>query len=125
MLFDHDKPKYLIRDRDTKYGKVFSDGIKQFGIKQIMTSYRSPWQNGYVERVIGSIKRECLDHVIVLDENHLRIILAEYFSYYNKYRTHLGINKDSPEGRQVQKKGNIDKIPIVNGLHHYYYRKAT
>ena len=125
MLFDHDKPKYLIRNRDTKYGKVFSDGIKQFGIKQIMTSYRSPWQNGYVERVIGSIKRECLDHVIMLDENHLRSILTDYFSYYNKYRTHLGINKDSPEGRAVQSEGEIYKVPVVNGLLHVYFRQAA
>ena len=125
MLFNHDTPKYLIRDRDTKYGKVFSDGIKHFGIKQLVTSYRSPWQNGYVERVIGSIKRECLDHVIILDENHLRSILTDYFSYYNKYRTHLGINKDSPEGRAVQSEGEIYKVPAVNGLHHVYFRQAA
>ena len=90
-----------------------------------MTVYRSPWQNGYCERVIGTIKWECLDHIIVLNENHLRNILSEYFSYYNKYRTHLGINKDSPEGRTVQSEGMIDKIPMVNGLHHYYFRQAA
>jgi Integrase core domain len=75
--------------------------------------------------VIGSIKRECLDHVIVLNEDHLRRVMTDYVSYYNKYRTHLGLNKDSPEGRPVQKEGKIEKIPIVNGLHHYYYRKAA
>ena len=118
-------PKYLIRDRDMKYGKLLSGKKNRFGIDEIVTVYRSPWQNGYVERVIGSIKRQCLDNVIILNGNHLRIILAEYFSYYNKYRTHLGINKDSPEGRPAQKEGQIEKIPIVNGLHHYYYRKAS
>jgi transposase InsO family protein len=125
MLFDNNKPKYLIRDRDIKYGKVFSNGIKNFGIKQLLTSYRSPWQNGYVERVIGSIKRECLDHIIILNESHLRNILSEYFSYYNKYRTHLGINKDLPEGRHVQTAGKIDRIPVVNGLHYVYFRKPA
>jgi transposase InsO family protein len=97
----------------------------KFGIDEIVTAYRSPWQNGYVERVIGSIKRECLDHVIILNEVHLRSILAEYFSYYNKYRTHLGINKDSPEGRPIQTVGKIDKIPFVNGLHYVYFRQAA
>jgi transposase InsO family protein len=122
LLFEHDTPKYLIRDRDTRFGNLFSEGINQFGIKQIVTAYLSPWQNGYVERVIG---RKCLDNVIVLNESHLRNILTDYISYYNKYRTHLGINKDSPEGRPVQATGTIDKIPLVNGLHHYYFRQAA
>src|ERR1035437_3967675 len=125
LLFEYDAPKYLIRDRDRKYGDFFSEGINHFGIKQIVTANRSPWQNGYVERVIGSIRRECLDHVIVLNESHLRNVLSDYISYYNKYRTHLGINKDSPEGRLVQETGKIDKILIVNGLHHYYFRQAA
>jgi len=97
----------------------------QFGINEIIIAYRSLWQNGYVDRVIGSIRRECLDHVIVLNENHLRNILTDYFANYNKYRTHLGINRDSPEGRPVQKEGQIEKIPIVNGLYHYYYSQAA
>ena len=122
LLFEHDTPKYLIRDRDTRFGNLFSEGINQFGIKQIVTAYLSPWQNGYVERVIG---RKCLDNVIVLNESHLRNILTDYISYYNKYRTHLGINKDSPEGRPIQSAGKIDKIPQVNGLHHYYFRQAA
>ena len=125
MLFDYKAPEYLIRDRDKKYGNLFSEGINNFGIKQIITAYRSTWQNGYVERVIGSIKRECLDHVIVLNENHLRNILDDYVSYYNKYRPHLGINKDSPEGRQVQSEGTIYKVPAVNGLHHIYFRQVA
>jgi transposase InsO family protein len=98
-----------------KYGTLLGGKKNSFGIDEIVTAYRSPWQNGYVERVIGSIKRECLDHVIVLNENHLRSILDNYISYYNKYRTHLGLNKDSPEGRPIQTAGKIDKIPLVNG----------
>ena len=125
LLFEYATPKYLIRDRDTRFGNMFSEGINQFGIKQIVTAYLSPWQNGYVERVIGSIRRECLDHVIVLNESHLRNVLSDYVSYYNKYRTHLGIDKDSPEGRPIQLVGRIDKIPLVNGLHHYYFRQAA
>ncbi|MDP4176385.1 MAG: integrase core domain-containing protein [Bacteroidota bacterium] len=125
MLFSFDAPKYLIRDRDSRYGNVFSNGVKNLGINQIVTSYRSPWQNGYVERVIGSIKRECLDHVIILNEDHLRTVLADYLSYYNKSRTHLGINKDSPEGRPVLIVGKIEKMPAVNGLHHVYFRQAA
>jgi putative transposase len=125
MLFENKTPKYLIRDRDSKYGGYFSAGVQQFGIKQLLTSYRSPWQNGYVERVIGSIKRECFDHVIVLNENHLRTIMTDYVSYYNKYRTHLRLNKYSPEGRPVQREGKVYKIPVVNGLHHVYLRQAA
>jgi putative transposase len=118
-------PKYLIRDRDMKYGKLLGGKKNKFGIDEIVTAYRSPWQNGYVERVIGSIRRECLDHIIVINENHLRSVLNDYISYYNKYRTHLGINKDSPEGRPVQTEGKIDNIPFVKGLHHYYFRQAA
>ena len=125
MLFDYEAPKYLIRDRDKKYGNLFTEGINNFGIKQIITAYRSPWQNGYCERVIGTIKRECLDHVIVLNENHLKSILDEYVSYYNKYRPHLGLDKDSPEGRAVQSEGEIYKVPVINGLHHVYFRQAA
>ncbi|MGE5499320.1 MAG: transposase [Syntrophothermus sp.] len=125
MLFSFDTPKYLIRDRDSRYGNVFTNGVKNLGIKQIVTSYRSPWQNGYVERVIGSIKRECLDHVIILNEDHLKCVLSEYLTYYNKHRTHLGINKDSPDGRLVQIAGKIEKVPAVNGLHHVYFRQAA
>ena len=125
LLFDFDTPKYLIRDRDKKYGTLLNGRENRFEIDELITVYRSPWQNGYVERVIGSIRRECLDHVIVLNESHLRNILSDYFSYYNKYRTHLGIDKDSPEERPIQAKGKIDKIPLVNGLHHYYFQQAA
>ncbi|MGE5456757.1 MAG: integrase core domain-containing protein [Methanococcaceae archaeon] len=117
--------KYLIRDSDTRYGNVFASGVKNLRIKQIVTSYRSLWQYGNVERVIGSIKMKCLDHVIVMNEEHLRSVLSDYISYYNKYRTHLGLNKDSTEGRTVQMAGKIGKMPAVNGLHHVYFRQAA
>jgi hypothetical protein len=126
LLFDFGiLPLYLIRDWDMKYGKLLGGKKNKFGIDKIVTAYRSPWQNGYVERVIGSVRRECLDQVIILNESHLRNILSDYISYYNKYRTHLGLNKDSPEGRPIESAGKIDKIPFVNGLHHYYFRQTA
>lgn len=91
MLFHVDAPKYLIRDRDARYGSTFSNGVSNLGIKQIVTSYRSPWQNGYVEPVIGSIKRECLDHVIIMNVDHLRSVLSDYVSYY----THIELTLES------------------------------
>ena len=118
-------PKYLIRDRDSKFSHDVSSCIKNMCIQEIVTAYRSPWQNGYVERVIGSIRRECLDYFIILNENHLRKVLKAYFIYYTKYRTHLGLDKDSPEGRSVESIGIIQTEPILNGLHHRYYRKAA
>jgi transposase InsO family protein len=124
-LHDSDIPKFLIRDRDTKFGSLFSKNVSNFGIREITTAYRSPWQNGYCERVIGSIRREFLDHVIVINENHLRKLLKEYFHYYNYQRTHLGLGKDSPESRPVQVLGKIDRVPVANGLHSYYFRNAA
>ena len=124
-LHDSDMPKYLIRDRDSKFGNLFKNSVSNFGIHEIVTAYRSPWQNGYCERVIGSIRREFLDHVIVLNENHLRKLLKEYFHYYNYQRTHLGLGKDSPESRPVQVVGKIERIPVANGLHNYYFRNAA
>ena len=117
--------KFLIRDRDKKFGELFTDTVKALGIRPILTAYRSPWQNGYCERLIGSIRRECLDHLIIMNESHLRAILQSYIRYYNTHRTHLGINKDSPEPRQVQTDGEIDRVAVVNGLHHYYFRRAA
>jgi putative transposase len=118
-------PRFLIRDRDTKFGEVFAATVFALGMEPLLTAYRSPWQNGYAERVIGSIRRECLDHLIILNETHLRGILRNYFDYYNTQRTHLGINKDSPEPREVQADGEIEKVTVVNGLHHYYFRRAA
>jgi len=124
-LYDSDIPKFLIRDRDTKFGNLFKDCVVSFGIRDIVTTYRSPWQNGYCERVIGSIRREFLDHVIIFNENHLRMLLKEYFLYYNTQRTHLGLGKDSPETRPVQVIGKIEKVSVANGLHNFYFRKAA
>jgi putative transposase len=104
---DEETPRFLIRDRDKKFGDVFTQTVSALGIRPILTAYRSPWQNGYVERLIGSIRRECLDHLITVNESHLRL------------------NKDSPEPRKIQVDGEIDSVAVVNGLHHFYFRKAA
>jgi transposase InsO family protein len=122
---DAEPPRFLIRDRDTKFGEAFAETVSALGMYPILTAYRSPWQNGYCERLIGSIRRECLDHLIIMNESQLRAILQSYIRYYNTQRTHLGINKDSPEPRQVQTDGEIDKVAVVNGLHHFYFRNAA
>ena len=116
--------KYLIRDRDSRYAESFKERLSQLNIEDIKTSYRSPWQNGYVERVIGSIKRECLDHVIIINENHLTNILHSYVKYYHNSRTHLGLNKNCPNPRTPQPiiYGNIHIASEVGGLHHRYER---
>ena len=122
-------PKYLIRDRDGVYGNVFRERLNNMGIHEILTSPKSPWQNGYVERLIGSIRRDCLDHVIVMNEHHLRRILKNYFEYYHQDRTHLGLEKDPPVVRAIQSKptgGKLIKLPRVGGLHHrYMWKKAA
>lgn len=117
-------PKYLLRDRDGIYGSVFQKRVGNMGITEVKTAPRSPWQNPYVERLIGSIRRECLDQVIVLNERHLKRILTEYLSYYHRYRTHLSLNMDCPETRPVQgmEMGNVIAFPEVGGLHHHYER---
>jgi transposase InsO family protein len=122
---DEEAPKFLVRDRDGKFGEDFSNCVSALGIRPILTAYRSPWQNGHVERVIGSIRRECLDHMIIANETHLRGILQSYVHYYNTQRTHLGVNKDSPEPRRVQAHGEIHKVAVANRLHHFYFRKAA
>jgi putative transposase len=120
-------PRYLLRDRDAIYGKAVRRRIKSLGIEEVITAPRSPWQNPFVERVIGSIRRDCLDHIIVLNERHLRRILREYFRYYHTCRTHLSLNKDPPETRTVKppELGNIVAFPRVGGLHHRYGRIAA
>lgn len=120
-------PKYLLRDRDGKYGRDFIRRVESMDIEQVLTSARSPWQNPYVERVIGSIRRECLDHVVIFNERHLRRVLQEYFEYYHYSRTHLGLAKDSPEPRSVEYSdlGPVRSDPMVGGLHHRYYRRAA
>ncbi len=120
-------PRFLIRDRDGIYGQKVINTLITLGVKQVITSRRSPWQNGYCERVIGSIRRECLDHVVVLNEKHLRRILKEYFSYYHESRTHLGLEKDAPEPRAIQTSefGPVVSEPVLGGLHHRNYRQAA
>ncbi len=120
-------PRYLIRDRDGAYGPKVIDTLDILDIEQIPTAPRSPWQNGYCERVIGTIRRECLDHVIVLNEKHLRRVMQEYLAYYHESRTHLGLEKDTPEPRAVQPldAGPVIGQPILGGLHHRYYRHAA
>jgi len=120
-------PKYLIRDRDGNYGDMFHEAAEAMGIHEVITAPRSPWQNGYVERLIGSIRRECLDHLIVLSEPGLRRILRMYFDYYEKSRTHLALGKDAPVPRPVEppSRGRVIAIPQVGGLHHRYRRRAA
>ncbi len=120
-------PKFLVRDRDAIYGKQFSRRAAALGIREVLTSYRSPWQNPYAERVIGSIRRECLDHVIVLGPRHLKRILTRYVDYYNGVRTHLSLYKDSPDRRPTQSAtiGRIVELKKVGGLHHHYMREAA
>ena len=115
-------PRYLIRDRDGAYGEVFIRRIRSMGIRDQPTSPRSPWQNGYAERLIGSIRRECLDHVVVLGECHLRHLLLSYMKYYNGTRTHLSLEKDAPFSRAVERAGQVLCRPILGGLHHQYVR---
>ena len=115
-------PQYLIRDRDRAYGDAFTRRIRAMGIRDRPTAPRSPWQNGYAERLIGSIRRECLDHVIVFGERHLRHVLRSYAEYYNGARTHLSLTKDSPFTRPVQRVGSILPQSVLGGLHHHYVR---
>jgi len=119
-------PHYLLRDRDAIFGHGFRDQVHDMGIKEVLSTPRSPWQRAYVERVIGSIRRECLDHMIVFDECSLRKILASYIEYYHRTRTHLSLGKDSPEPRPIQppEQGPIVAIRQVGGLHHRYERAA-
>ena len=120
-------PRYLLRDRDGSYGERFCEAANWLGIQEVLTAPQSPWQNAYVERLIGSIRRECLDHVIVLNETGLRRILKSYFEYYERTRTHLSLGKDAPVSRPIQTadQGRIAEVPQVGGLHHRYERIAA
>ena len=115
-------PTYLVRDNDRAYGQAFTRRLRTMGIRDRPTSPRSPWQNAYVERLIGTLRRECLDHVLIYGERHLRRILTLYSLYYNETRTHLGLGKDAPLRRSVQRSGTIVTTPILSGLHHRYAR---
>jgi hypothetical protein len=121
-----ESPRFLIRDRDAIYGVDFRERVKHMGIEEVIISYRSPWQSPYVERLIGSIRRECLDHLIVFNEAHLSRILTSYFAYYHKSRTHLSLDRNAPVPREVEPPtdGTVIAIPQVGGLHHRYTRAA-
>jgi Integrase core domain len=114
-------PQYIIRDRDAVYGDVFIR-LRAMGILDRPTALRSPWQNGYCERAIGSIRRECLDRVVVFGERHLRHLLRSYRTYYNAARTHLSVNKDAPSPRAVHAVGRVLPTQFLGGLHHLYVR---
>ena len=115
-------PRYLIRDRDRIYGSIVARRMCAMGIRDKPTAPASPWQNGFAKRLIGSIRRECVDHFIVLGEAHLRRILRTYARYYNDIRTHRSLDKDAPVSRPVQRIGIISLRPILGGLHHHYVR---
>ncbi len=128
QAFPWDKaPRFLLRDRDSIYGAVFTAQAKSLDISEVLTAIRSPWQSPYVERLIRSIRRECLDHVVIMNEISLRRHMVSYLEYYHSSRSHLSPGKDSPDGRDVQspKMGNIFAVPKVGGLHHRYERRAA
>jgi transposase InsO family protein len=115
-------PKYLIRDNDRAYGQVFTSRLRAMGIRDRPIGPGSPWQNGIAERLIGSLRRECLDHIIVFGERHLRCVLNAYAAYYNETRPHRSLGKDAPLRRSIQRIGEVAVMPILGGLHHQYVR---
>ena len=118
----NEAPDHLIRDRDASYGHAVTRRLSAMGIRDHPTARRSPWQNGHAERLIGSIRRECLDYIVVFGEAHLRRILAAYIGYYNELRTHLSLSKDSPAHRPIHRYGQIAAWSSLGGLHHQYCR---
>ncbi len=120
-------PRYLLRDRDRIFGDDFIAQVKAMGIQQVLAAPRSPWQRAYVERVIGTIRRECLDHMIVFNAGGLSRNLHSFLRYYHGSRTHLGLRKDTPDPRPIQwpEVGRVISIPEVGGLHHCYERRAA
>jgi putative transposase len=122
---DDSAPRFLLRDRDTIYGE-FARRVQGMGIRAVRTAPRAPWQNPFVERVIGSIRRECLDHFLILSEAHLRRLLRAYVAYYNAARPHQSLDNNSPQPRVVEPPhcGRIVAIPQIGGLHHRYQRVA-
>ena len=115
-------PRHIIRDRDGAYGEAFVRRLAAMGIRDRPISARSPWQNGCAERLIGSIRRDCLDHVVVFGERHLRHLLSSYQKYYNEVRTHLSLQKDAPVSRDISRVGRLLPVPMLGGLHHQYVR---
>ena len=118
----NEAPRYLIRDRDCVYGSVVTRRLRAMGIRDKPIALGSPWQNGFAERLIGSIRRECVDHMIVLGEAHLRRVLTKYAAYYNELGTHWSLNKDAPIHRPIVRHGGIRSHPVLGGLHHQYIR---
>src|SRR5262249_21723221 len=114
--------RYMIRDRDCIYGAVVTRRLRAMGIRDKPIALASPWQNDFVERLIGSIRLECMDHIIVLSEAHLRLILKFYTRYYNETRTHFALDKDASVSRPVQRTGVVRSLGILSGLHHHYAR---
>jgi transposase InsO family protein len=124
---DESGPAYLLRDRDLVFGEQFRHRVEGMRIDEVLTAPHSPWQNPFAERLIGSIRRECLNHVLVLGERHLHRILTRYFAYYHQARTHLALDKDAPDLRPIElpAAGKIVQVPEVGGLHHRYLRQAA
>ena len=125
--FPYDEaPRFLLRDRDSIYSEYFRDRLKQMVIEEVLIAPHAPWQNPYCERIFGSIRRECLDHMIIINEDHLIRILTSYFEYYHRSRTHLSLDRNSPVPRDIEPRdrGEVISIPQVGGLHHRYARAA-
>jgi transposase InsO family protein len=118
----NEAPRYLVRDRDQVYGTVVIRRLRAMGIRDKPVAPGSPWQNGFAERLIGSIRRECVDHFVVWGEVHLRLLLQSYARYYNTIRTYRSLYKDTPVSRPVQRTGSINSYAILGGLHHHYLR---
>jgi transposase InsO family protein len=118
----NEAPRYLIRDRDCVYGAAVRNRLRAMGIRDKPIAPGSPWQNGFAERLIGSIRRECANHIVVLGETHWRRVLKSYARYYNEVRTHRSLDKDAPFSRPVQRTGSITSQALLGGLHHQYVR---
>ncbi len=123
---DDSTPKFVLRDRDAIYGQEFAQRVRRMGIREVRIAPRSPWQNPFVDRLIGSIRHECLDHFLILNEAHLRRLLRAYFAYYNAVRPHQALDNNCPRPREVQPPalGRVMAIPQVGGLHHLCQRAA-
>jgi len=124
---DGTEPRYLLRDRDGIYGEAFRERVKAMGMEEVITVPRSPWQNPFGERLPGTVRRDCLNHVIVLGEAHLRLTLTRYFRHYHNFRTHLSLEKDAPTLQAIQDAnlGPVIEVSEVGGLHHHCERRAA
>ena len=120
-------PRYLLRDRDSIYGSVFTQRVRALGMKELKTAPRSPWQSPYVERLIGTVRRECLDQLLILNAAHLHRILTRFFDYYHRVRPHRTLDHDAPVSRPVEgpEQGKVIELAVLGGLHHRYSRRAA